>query len=260
MKNNYTLLIILMLLINFNGYAQIISASFGNAQTGPVPNGTTNAPIVKIKIVTGASPTNFESMTFNIANSTNFVTDVSSAKLYATDTNSVFATSYPYFTPNLMVGVVQINPSLSLSAGDNYFWLAYDIRPTAVAGHCVGALIDSLFFNGNVVISPVSNLNFDDCIKIGNPTLSINDPLVPSTTISLFPNPANDFISINNLSLIENNFDLQISDVFGKLVLQQQAVNTAQGATISISALNSGVYFAEIKTANKTYYQRFIKK
>jgi len=259
MKNQYTLLIVLFLLISVNGFSQIISASFENAQTGPVPHGTMDAPIVKIKIVNGTLPVNFESMIYNTAYSTSFISDVATVKLYATDTNAVFSTSNPFFSPTWMGGTFIFNVPIALSSGDNYFWLTFDIRPTAVAGHCVAAYIDSLYFSGNVALSPVSNLNFDNCIKIGNPVLAINDPSVQAPQIKLYPNPANDFIAVNNISLLDKNIAVKISDVFGNLVLQQQLVGNAHGETILISSLNSGVYVAEIKSADKTYYQRFIK-
>jgi hypothetical protein len=71
---------------------------------------------------------------------------------------------------------------------------------------------------------------------------SINETLPNTTTVSIFPNPANSEINIEGLNKNENN-TIQIFDVQGKLVITK--IITEKG-TIDLSELNKGVYVIKI--------------
>jgi hypothetical protein len=66
---------------------------------------------------------------------------------------------------------------------------------------------------------------------------------------SVIPNPANDVININ-FNQLQNNFELQLLDMNGKLVVNQK-YQEAQFIQIPASSINDGIYF--IKATGKDF-------
>ena len=74
------------------------------------------------------------------------------------------------------------------------------------------------------------------------------------TNFSIYPNPANDkiFIQNNDDSSVEN---VAVFDISGKKILEQNNNFTS----INIQNLETGIYFLQIKSDNKTSQIKFIK-
>ncbi|MDB4347202.1 DUF4465 domain-containing protein [Bacteroidia bacterium] len=78
---------------------------------------------------------------------------------------------------------------------------------------------------------------------------------IPNSSFSLYPNPANNIISIDYTGEI---MQFLVYDINGKLILQKEA---SQTKSIDISKLDRGVYLFEMITSdNKRGVQRFIKE
>ena len=74
-------------------------------------------------------------------------------------------------------------------------------------------------------------------------------------TFSVYPNPANDFISIkNDMNLSIDN--ISIIDLTGKKVFEQKEVTSS----INVQQLESGLYIIQITSEGKNYQNKFIKK
>ena len=84
-------------------------------------------------------------------------------------------------------------------------------------------------------------------------TAIINEEL---NNIEIAPNPANDIIKINNTNL--DITEVTILNTSGKIVLQQSEVS--KDDVISVSNLQSGLYFIQIKTTEGQTVKKFIKK
>ncbi|MDD3320324.1 MAG: T9SS type A sorting domain-containing protein [Paludibacter sp.] len=78
--------------------------------------------------------------------------------------------------------------------------------------------------------------------------------VVSNIEFSIYPNPASQFIKINNELKISV---IQIIDINGKSVKQ---INNFESASIDISELNSGIYLLTVKTDKGTGVKRFIKE
>ncbi len=102
------------------------------------------------------------------------------------------------------------------------------------------------------IIARTSNYK-KDTITITVGTSSVNSDLESTNTISVYPNPATDIISINNESAAKVN----ITNLVGRIVLTE---TIDPNATINISSLKSGIYFISIETTDKINSVRFIKK
>ncbi|MEH6762972.1 MAG: T9SS type A sorting domain-containing protein [Aequorivita antarctica] len=75
-----------------------------------------------------------------------------------------------------------------------------------------------------------------------------------SLKIVLFPNPANDLISIQSASVINN---ISIYDLQGRLI--DTRTTNKQHTELNISALKTGVYFLSIETETGTAFKKIIK-
>ena len=81
-----------------------------------------------------------------------------------------------------------------------------------------------------------------------------NDYFSPSkSTITLYPNPAKDVVTIK-LDTSETILHVGVTDVSGRLLLSEN------NSTINVTSLNAGVYFITIKTSGKIYSSKLIKK
>ena len=81
------------------------------------------------------------------------------------------------------------------------------------------------------------------------------------TRFSIFPNPASEFISVQNNSWNEINAEIEMIDVLGKRVLNQFiSVSFEKDATVKVKGIETGVYFIKIKTEGKEQIERIIIK
>ncbi len=113
--------------------------------------------IVKLTIVTGGNLTQavfLNSITFTTTGSTNVATDVTNAKIFFTGNSNAFSNATQFgstFTTNPASLIATGN--FALLTGNNYFWIAYDVKSTAVGGHVLDATITSFNISENGVSS-----------------------------------------------------------------------------------------------------------
>ncbi len=79
-----------------------------------------------------------------------------------------------------------------------------------------------------------------------------NTPLEALDKISIYPNPAEDFIKVNNTQ----QFEYKITNIFGQVVMKNNTVNSEK---INIKNLANGTYFITIKAKNEVNTMKFIK-
>ncbi len=90
-------------------------------------------------------------------------------------------------------------------------------------------------------------------LVIEGQTLSVRDDKL--TTISLSPNPAANFITINYIENLKGA-SVAVYDVMGRTVL----MNTLENNTIDVSSLNTGLYFIHLNINGQSARLKFIKK
>ena len=74
----------------------------------------------------------------------------------------------------------------------------------------------------------------------------------PKKTIDVYPNPANDFITVVSLDGHRIK-QVMVFDLYGKLV-----INNSE-SVIDLKSLNSGIYFLKVFTANRVEELKIIK-
>jgi hypothetical protein len=83
--------------------------------------------------------------------------------------------------------------------------------------------------------------------------------IVSGKLFVIYPNPVKDELSLtSNVSL--NNVQIRISDPGGRVVYQQQILNTQPGTTpINVSGFAKGVYYLQLITGGNTQTTKFVK-
>ncbi len=128
---------LLVLLIPFKTVHAALSYSMSTVSvpsTAPVLQGSTGQAILGINIITSGSggTLNATSFAFN-TNGTTSAADIQNAKVYFTGSSSTFTTTTQFgSTFSSPSGNFAIGGTQSLSSGNNWFWLAYDITAAAV--------------------------------------------------------------------------------------------------------------------------------
>ncbi len=119
---------------------------------------------------------------------------------------------------------------------------------------------DSLIYQVNV-----SDLFSENKLDLLLPPLSVSHYIFKAKSessineshkkqINIIPNPANDFIKINE---IFDNSSIIITDINGKILLDTEIENTKQ--RIDVSKLDIGIYFIRVQNKNHTFYSKFVK-
>ncbi len=163
------------------------------------------------------------------------------------------------------------NQTVELTQGQSYYTVAgNEFDPISVDDNCGVDLVTNDFNSASTLASAqlpigtstiewtvtdnegnVATCSFDVTV---NAFVGIGEP--SNTSFSVVPNPASDFIVIQAGD--ENLDAVNICDVTGKIVLAYSHI--AAGQIISISELNSGVYFVNIQTQKGVETHRIVKE
>ncbi|MFN5794548.1 MAG: T9SS type A sorting domain-containing protein, partial [Bacteroidota bacterium] len=110
----------------------------------------------------------------------------------------------------------------------------------------------SIFFNfGTTGAVAGEKIYYFDDVAIFDITVGTNKQF-ESNEITIYPNPANNTISVN----LKNNSTFNILDLTGRLVIASKVENNI----IDISNLNKGVYILQTNSVNGTINTKFLKQ
>ena len=108
--------------------------------------------------------------------------------------------------------------------------------------------VDMDVFNGNMAA-------FDNLIGCATGTQQLT---IQNSEFIIFPNPANDNITIENTSLDNQGEMISIYNIQGQLLFQQ--LMEQQKTEINVSGFAGGLYIVQIKTGNGMQVKKFVKK
>jgi len=83
---------------------------------------------------------------------------------------------------------------------------------------------------------------------------------IADAEIRIFPNPASDQVNIDLTGLATEKVTLEIYDLSGRLLLQQEQMNSANTLKFSVQEFKKGLYLLQVRTAEKVYSQQLIVK
>ncbi len=111
-----------------------------------------------------------------------------------------------------------------------------------------GDLDDILIYNRALTSSEVIQIQGLGSSCCSDNPLSINNlNHINNSNIKLFPNPANDFITIQNNEKDNANFEYKIVDLIGRIVLRGKS---NFNENINIGSMKNGNYFIQIQAKN----------
>lgn len=126
---------------------------------------------------------------------------------------------------------------------DSHGYVHFRIKPKA--GYALGDIISntaSIFFDYNPpIVTNTFNTEFVE--NLGTPSFSSKD-------ILMYPNPANQSVTIDLSQSTENLSEIVFFDVVGKRVKVVSSLGEKQ-KTVDVSDLSKGIYLIEIQTENQ---------
>lgn len=117
-------------------------------------------------------------------------------------------------------------------------WVNYNYNLGSYAGQTI-----YIAFNEYVADNQTDGAFFSlDNVVVG-PASSINNITSDNNTISVYPNPAKDFITVNSIATIKT---VKVYNTVGQVVVEKSVKDNV--AKINVSELKSGVYFVATET------------
>jgi hypothetical protein len=134
------------------------------------------------------------------------------------------------------------------------------MSPTSAAEQFSFTAVTASFIRFDVLSNyadPGNLVAFAEVAFSGVETLGVTDSVL-AEAISLYPNPASDIINISNNSNVELE-GITVYDMNGRIVIQHNVTNNSRHQTINVSELSSGIYMAQVKSAQAHTIKRIIK-
>ena len=165
---------------------QVTNDAISQPVTITVTPGTNDNALMLVKLTTTTgSPANVVSLKFTSTGSTNAGTDINSANVFYTGSSTAFSTKNRLgATVTSVRDTMEFSGIQALSPGDNYFWLSYDIKATAVVGNVIDASYFGFITQGNydyntsvVANNPAGNRAIDSATCVSNPTTTTGDDI-----------------------------------------------------------------------------------
>ncbi len=88
--------------------------------------------------------------------------------------------------------------------------------------------------------------------------LGTDDNLISKESVSLYPNPAANELTVKFQQAVEADF--RVYDITGKLVIHESDISVVRQHTLNISGLQTGAYFVRINSDRGAVTKKFIKK
>lgn len=104
-----------------------------------------------------------------------------------------------------------------------------------------------------------NRLHYDASSSIVN---GMNDAVAENYSLSIFPNPVQQMLNINLSAHKSGNFQLELRDIKGQLLLQTNTSDLSAGnheMNIDLSSLSSGIYFLGVNDGENSIRQKIVK-
>lgn len=140
-----------------------------------------------------------------------------------------------------------------------FFEMPVPVRLLGAGGQTHDVVVNNTFSGQEFVVPvpfPITGVEFDPnkhIISTGSTATLSNHTFEFEQTVSLYPNPANDKITIR----LPTNVVFEKAEIYNTL---GQLVATKNNIDFEISQLTSGVHFVKIHTSEGTIHKNFIKK
>ena len=125
-----------------------VSSTVSQASTSSVVQCSNDQVVIGMQVVTSgfSSPLNLTQFRLQTTGSTNPIADIQNVEVYSTGNNPVFATStlFGSSAPSASGVNFNVNGSVNLLNGVNYFWVAYDLLPSSNVGDFIDGICNRI--------------------------------------------------------------------------------------------------------------------
>lgn len=247
------------------------SSTVTQNNTTLVRRGQTNREVVGLRVIMSSTGVPIRMDSLVVGTSTTLLSNISNLRVWFTGSSSQFATTNQYGATVATPGSTQtIAGTTLLNADTNYFWVTYDISPTALLGDSIDADITQIYIAGPQIPTQTSPIgarvietnycapgHFATCPTFGTVITNVTFGNINNTTTCANTN-GNSWTEFNmtpttttsvlrgtvvNLSVtVDNNgnarsgvwIDLNRNGVFEATEFQSISVNQTAGSTVTI--------------------------
>src|SRR5690606_10405581 len=132
-------------------------------------------------------------------------------------------------------------PSATTDPEGGKGYVMFKVKPKP--GFVVGDIIQniaSIFFDFNPPI--ITNTFMSEFVQ------TLGTPVVSQSGFAMYPNPAEDFLTVTMSQASETIAGITVYDMLGKTISTKPAAGNS--ATIDVSQISTGIYFVQVTTAN----------
>ncbi len=251
-KSSYVLILFAVLYLSENRCAAISysSSDYQSSNSAIVSPNTLKNDMIRIAVVMTGGGTQAITQFSIDASSTTAMGEITAARIYcnSTLTNGTFAaatTNTLFGTGTVSGTTITVNGSVAMGSGTNYFWLTYDIAPTAVLCHAVSADYVNFIVVGGVTQYP-------SFTSSGYRTIDGNMTLAPSGTTTTQNNTGSVLQNATNNEII--GIHLTTPGSVSPLTATSFTFNTT-GTTNVTDISNAKVWFTGSSSAFATTTQ-----
>jgi len=150
----------------------------------------------------------------------------------------------PNFSYTLDEGTIQITDNTS--GANSYSWDFGDSTTSIIVGD-VSHIYDAsgMYTVSLTVTNECGTTTYEEDIEV---IISSLRNIEFEESISIFPNPANDFLTIDFGENTLQNFDMEILNTLGQSIFYKRINSTSGLEEINVAQFAQGVYFLKIKT------------
>lgn len=116
--------------------------------------------------------------------------------------------------------------------------------------------------NGNYIVTLIATSgSCSDTVTINLSALSVENEVEAIASALLFPNPANNTVTLNVDLTVEGDLNIEIYDLTGKMIMNQNHNNLYNGSysfNLNTADLTNGIYLVNINTANGSKMMKLI--
>ncbi|HKR05299.1 MAG TPA: T9SS type A sorting domain-containing protein [Bacteroidia bacterium] len=252
------LMMVCFFFIYYCSFSQYISSTVEQVSSPTVTPASVNNPVIRIRIDVGQNPITVYNLFMSTNGSTNPIADIDSAKIFYTDTSSVFSANVQYGPtvshPGSGISIGNGN-MFPIDSGANYFWLVYDINDSAIVCDSIDATCYSIYMSNGTATPAVTDP--PGFAIIGSCPTGINDENIQHEySWFIYPNPSRDFILVQNKSSSKNLW-IKLVDITGKSVFEK-TISAENNFQIQVNNLESGMYLIIVSDDKKTFRQKII--
>ena len=177
---------------------EFLGVDVSQTSVGDTYPGKKSQPLLSVNVRTEGTnaPFSLDRLAVTLAGTTD-LNDLENLQVYATGASASFNASKAIATSSTLEGRLEFQLDRPLSSGDNYFWIAADVKTAAVAGHFIDADCQSVVVGGverlSAPVAPEESIRIQNIVlmssgsasyQVGDDPISFYDDGGPEGNIS----------------------------------------------------------------------------